>query len=531
MGMLIGYLIEGFFALGFVLASIIEMVLIFKDGFQMMPFIGSVIALIIICMRMTIKVQEKGSLELFEQVVGLTLVVGLMEIPFLMALPQDIMDDFGMFGIMGTAVMSQPCKCLVGYLISSTSEVSIEANLQKKREYLHNYYRTRIIALERMEKLIDKNKCGFNTSEKLVNLLACCGSTKLKSVFQKSDANRNAALINKLKDELTGVGLSEIISEDMTISKIREEIKKQIVSAQEKSNRFQTAQYREIQSEYKSIIKLDKTRKYEQLQRIKKIKKKLAIVGIVMMTIAFGSVITIYLYNVHKEKVIAEEKETIYVEALEFQKQKDYIKANELFESILGYRNVDELIEKQKFDVERQRILTARLGDVVTLGRCNDGDLEIDGEIKWIVLAEENGKKLIVSENVLAHKKYHQTLKEITWEASDLREWLNTNFYAKFFTEQEKTLISENLLKNKNNSSNNIEAGNDTVDKIFVLSFYEANRYFASTEKRSMKDWWWLRTPGTKQNRATIVTEGGYLLATGKDVDKIGGVRPAMWAG
>lgn len=308
MGMLIWYLIEGFFALGFVLASIIEMVLIFKDGFQMMPFIGSVIALIIICMRMTIKVQEKGSLELFEQVVGLTLVVGLMEIPFLMALPQDIMDDFGMFGIMGTAVMSQPCKCLVGYLISSTSEVSIEANLQKKREYLHNYYRTRIIALERMEKLIDKNKCGFNTSEKLVNLLACCGSTKLKSVFQKSDANRNAALINKLKDELTGVSLSEIISEDMTISKIREEIKKQIVSAQEKSNRFQTAQYREIQSEYKSIIKLDKTRKYEQLQRIKKIKKKLAIVGIVMMTIAFGSVITIYLYNVHKEKVIAEEK-------------------------------------------------------------------------------------------------------------------------------------------------------------------------------------------------------------------------------
>lgn len=206
-------------------------------------------------------------------------------------------------------------------------------------------------------------------------------------------------------------------------------------------------------------------------------------------------------------------------------------KANELFESILGYKNVDELIEKQKFDVERQRILTARLGDIVTLGRCNDGDLEIDGEIKWIVLAEENGKKLIVSENILAHKKYHQTLKGITWEASDLREWLNTNFYAKFFTEQEKILISENLLKNKNNSSNNIEAGNDTVDKIFVLSFYEANRYFASTEKRSMKDWWWLRTPGTQADRATIVTEGGYLLATGKDVDKIGGVRPAIWVG
>lgn len=414
---------------------------------------------------------------------------------------------------------------------SHLKKVELKEGLRYIGRYLYGYYRARIAALQNMVRSINRSKGNSDTSEKLVNLLVYCGSTKLKPAFQKSEVNRNATLINKLKDDLTEVGISELICDDMTISQIRKEIEKQIVSAQDKLNRFQTAQYREVQSEYKSIVKLDKTRKYEQLQRIKKIKKKLAIVGIVMMTIAVGSVITIYLYNVHKEKVINEEKEAVYVEALEFQKQKDYIKANELFESILGYKNVDELIEKQKFDVERQRILTARLGDIVTLGRCNDGDLEIDGEIKWIVLAEENGKKLIVSENILAHKKYHQTLKGITWEASDLREWLNTNFYAKFFTEQEKILISENLLKNKNNSSNNIEAGNDTVDKIFVLSFYEANRYFASTEKRSMKDWWWLRTPGTQADRATIVTEGGYLLATGKDVDKIGGVRPAIWVG
>ena len=46
-----------------------------------------------------------------------------------------------------------------------------------------------------------------------------------------------------------------------------------------------------------------------------------------------------------------------------------------------------------------------------------------------------------------------------------------------------------------------------------------------------MKDLCWLRTPGTQADRATIVTEGVYLFATGKDVDKIGGVRPAMWVG
>lgn len=531
MGMLIGYLIEGFFALGFIGYSIFEMVLIFKDGFHMMPFIGSIIALIVICMRMTIKAQEKGSLELFEQVFGLTLVMGLMELPFLMALPSDVINDFGMFGIVGTAFMSQPCKCLIGYLISSMSEASIKTTLQKKRDYLYSYYCARIDALQNMVRSINKSKGNSDTSEKLVNLLAYCGSTKLKPAFQKSEANRNATLINKLKDDLTEVGLSGIICDNMTVSQIRKEIERQIVSTQEKADSFQTGKYREVQGEYKSIIKLDRARKYEQLQRIKKFKKNFTIIGIVLLTIVLGSGITIHLYDLHEEKVIAEEKEAIYLEALKLQEQDDYIKANELFESILGYKDVDELIEKQKFDVERQRILTARLGDIITFGRCNDGELEVDGEIKWIVLAEENGKRLIVSENILVHNKYQRTLQETTWEDSYLRKWLNTEFYAKCFTEQEKALIAESLLENRNNSSNNVAAGNDTIDKIFVLSFYEANKYFASVEKRSVLDWWWLRTPGTQASRATIVTEGGHLLASGKNVNEIGGIRPAMWVG
>ena len=517
-GWILYYCFMGIAILGCISSSLFELIMLCSNGLQIIPLTGSLVSLFGICIVMTRDRIRGHNFDIYNEFFKLSLIIGIIQFFFFLPIKYD--DDQRIMSVLCVSFFGQVAKCFIGYVVSSIFEEELNEKSEKYRKYLLSYYQNQAEALNDAVALIKESTQTINSSEKLVNLLAYCGSTKLQSVFQKSDVYRNAALINKLKDELTGVGPSEIISEDMTVSKIREEIEKQIVSIQEKSNRFQTAQYREIQSEYKSIIKLDK-----------KIKKKLAIVGIVMMTIAFGSVITIYLYNVHKEKVIAEEKETIYVEALEFQKQKDYIKANELFESILGYKNVDELIEKQKFDVERQRILTARLGDVVTLGRCNDGDLEIDGEIKWIVLAEENGKKLIVSENILTHKKYHQTLQEITWEDSYLRKWLNTDFYEKIFTEQEKTLISENLLKNKNNSSNNIEAGNDTVDKIFVLSFYEANRYFASTEKRSMKDWWWLRTPGTQADRATIVTEGGYLLATGKDVDKIGGVRPAMWVG
>lgn len=528
-GIIVSYGILGILILGCIVCSIWEFIMLFSNGLQVFPLLGSLISLIGISVWMTKDRIQKDNFDIYSESIKLILIFGTVQFCFWMPIEFD--DKDRMMLIFSVASFGQVAKCCIGNIISGAVKDSRDEKIKEWCEYLCGYYHRREDTLQNMVKLVESSKQTSSVAENLMNLLVVCGCAKLKPAFQKSEVNRNATLINKLKDNLTEVGLSGLICDDMTISQIRKEIEKQIVSAQEKPDGFQAAQYREVQSEYKSIVKLDKTRKYEQLQRIKKIKKKLAIVGIVMMTIAFGSVITIYLYNVHKEKVIAEEKEAIYVEALEFQKQKDYIKANELFESILGYRNVAELIEKQKFDVERQRILTARLGDVVALGRCNDGDLEIDGEIKWIVLAEENGKKLIVSENILAHNKYQKTLQETTWEDSYLRKWLNTDFYAKYFTEQEKTLIAESLLENRNNSSNNVAAGNDTMDKIFVLSFYEANKYFASVEKRSVLDWWWLRTPGTQANRATIVTEGGYLLANGKDVNKIGGVRPAMWVG
>ena len=99
---------------------------------------------------------------------------------------------------------------------------------------------------------------------------------------------------------------------------------------------------------------------------------------------------------------------------------------------------------------------------------------------------------------------------------------------------------------NEDNPFNGTEGGNDTEDRVFLLSIEEANRYFDSDESRMAKatehakangvvvsvgtSAWWLRSPGCARNIAAAVYSGGNMEKRGSDVAiKTLGVRPAMW--
>ena len=71
-------------------------------------------------------------------------------------------------------------------------------------------------------------------------------------------------------------------------------------------------------------------------------------------------------------------------------------------------------------------------------------------------------------------------------------------------------------------------AGNDTEDRIFLLSSYEANKLLSS---KDASDWWWLRSPGVKENYFGRISSDGKFLPRGEFATKNGGVRPAMWVG
>ena len=208
------------------------------------------------------------------------------------------------------------------------------------------------------------------------------------------------------------------------------------------------------------------------------------------------------------------------------------------------------------------RTLFQTLGNVVTFGtyqQTNSGNDKTP--IEWIVLDVQDGKSLLLSKYGLDAQPYNQGLVDITWEKCTLRSWLNGAFMNKAFTAEEQAGI---VLTSVGNSSRqgsgrwNTNGGNNTQDKIFLLSYAEANKYLGVTYGNSSNTksraaptayaikqgvytnsnykttngaaagWWWLRSPGNNQNYATYVGSDGSLYDRNVNFDNAV-VRPAMW--
>ncbi|MDR3309881.1 MAG: DUF6273 domain-containing protein [Oscillospiraceae bacterium] len=160
---------------------------------------------------------------------------------------------------------------------------------------------------------------------------------------------------------------------------------------------------------------------------------------------------------------------------------------------------------------------------------------EYNGEpIEWRILDIADGKAFVIAENCVAVRNYSDMGSAVTWENCTLRYWLNGEFYAAAFSDSEQRLIVQTAISNPDNALYNIPGGNDTSDKIFVLSIDEANLYFydgsgaAAFEGKTI--WWWLRSPGANTGNAASVDIDGIDRAGGLGVNEFtAGVRPAMW--
>ena len=193
----------------------------------------------------------------------------------------------------------------------------------------------------------------------------------------------------------------------------------------------------------------------------------------------------------------------------------------------------------------------AKVGDIITMGHYEqDGDKDNGTEsIEWQVLAVEDGRALVISKYALDRKKYNEKWTSMTWEMCTLRAWLNGEFYNSAFSSEEKGRIRQVTVKNPDNERWRTKGGNDTTDRIFLLSIDEANRYFADDEARKCRPttyvtyhgaWvfkedggtvrWWLRSPGIGENYAACVNNGGDVDVSGYSLNNIYNVvRPVFW--
>lgn len=164
------------------------------------------------------------------------------------------------------------------------------------------------------------------------------------------------------------------------------------------------------------------------------------------------------------------------------------------------------------------------------------GDIVHFGQYDWQVIDvdAQDGSALLITEEIISKHTYHDKRTAVTWESSALRQWLNDEFYNSF-SPAEQARIKTTTRVTEDNPEYGTAGGNDTADKVFLLSLVGVRDYFDSDEARAAKFdgeiyWWWLRSPGSNTNRVTVVDHEGKAYNTGLYVNNdTGGVRPALW--
>jgi hypothetical protein len=185
------------------------------------------------------------------------------------------------------------------------------------------------------------------------------------------------------------------------------------------------------------------------------------------------------------------------------------------------------------------------------------------------VLDVQDGIALLLSDKIIEKRKYNSNLTSAAWADCELRGYLNGSFYDSLG--EDRVRIVEAPVVNAKNLWCGAIGGNNTRDKIFLLSLEEVDKYFGNSgdytniirrswNKNEMKYqqdnegwyvsnshnksriaevidgeacWWWLRSPGKSSrgsSNVALVNANGLICVDGNIVTQnAGGVRPALW--
>ncbi len=198
-------------------------------------------------------------------------------------------------------------------------------------------------------------------------------------------------------------------------------------------------------------------------------------------------------------------------------------------------------------DSESDDSLNVTVGCTIEFGHYFMSNGNYKEPIEWRVLDIQERRALITSVYGIDANRYNQSPGPAPWQTSSMRLWLNNEFINIAFKESERNAILQAELINNDNTVYPTENGSNTVDRVFLLSLYEANTYFKNDEDRILYPtelavsqgvfvaenggcWWWLRSPGSHDHYAADVDYGGDIDSYGSDkYNGINAIRPAMW--
>lgn len=196
--------------------------------------------------------------------------------------------------------------------------------------------------------------------------------------------------------------------------------------------------------------------------------------------------------------------------------------------------------------------------DCIYFGNYYQSNCSTKEPIKWRVLSVNGNDAFLLADQNLDAKPYNNARTNVTWATCTLRAWLNGTFLNTAFTSAEQAAIKNTTVVNDDNPKYGTEGGENTTDKVYLLSIAEASNtaygfngeFNTSSHTREAKNtayakergawtstvteyegngWWWLWSPGSLSTNASFVTNYGYGLYNGIDVyNDDPAVRPAL---
>lgn len=218
-------------------------------------------------------------------------------------------------------------------------------------------------------------------------------------------------------------------------------------------------------------------------------------------------------------------------------------KTEALLSYVPDYKDAEEILSSLEY---------RKVGNVIIFGAYeqdanNDNGFE---PLEWIVLDydAENEKSLVITKKCIEQIAYKEEYGKTTWANSDARRLLNGRLVDLIFSGEEKARVLTTTVHTSANVKYGTDGGEDTEDRIFLLSDREFNKYLAGTEnaigyvtdyaaKRGVisgpisgTSMCWLRTPGESLVYVSTATYKGELNSMGiYSYSASCGVRPAMW--
>lgn len=183
-----------------------------------------------------------------------------------------------------------------------------------------------------------------------------------------------------------------------------------------------------------------------------------------------------------------------YMLAESYYKEQNYVEALKLYSKLGDYKNSKDRIEQiyNKF---------------ATGGEIYFGTYK-GSTIPWTIIKTEDDSMLMITEDSVENIAFNDEVKNISYENSTIRDWLNSDFIKDFSDGQKERILKK------------------SDDEIFILNKEEYEEYSKSLSQSTDADWWLrTKTPAGMM----FVNKDGKINENGESVVRAMGVRPCVW--